>query len=169
MTNNEGTEKLRAQLLIEAKKSTPTSRRVRKDSKTAQVRALYPDLLAIKKRSPHVTYADLTKMLQNIGLDVKTDVVQKAMQAEKAARLNVKRAGKPPQSSIKSKDERQDGSADKVHDEDRIEKMNSNANVGIAMNTLTDKIAAEPNDTKQPERPPKTATASRFHKMPERL
>jgi hypothetical protein len=168
MSENEDIEKFRALLLVEAKKSTPTSRRVR-NSKTAQVRALYPDLQAIKKRSPHITYSDLTKMLQNIGLDVKVSVLQKAMQAEKAERTDAKRAGKLARSSTKSKDDRQDGNTGKVHAEDRIEKKKSNPNVGKVMSTLTDKIAAESIVRPLPERFPIPSTPSRFLELEEKL
>jgi len=58
-------------------------------------------------------------MLQNIGLDVKIDSVARVMRSEQAARPQAKRARKLPSSSTESKAERQDGSADKVHDEDR--------------------------------------------------
>jgi hypothetical protein len=57
----------------------------------------------------------------------------------------------------------------KGREEDPLEKKKSNANVGIVINTPTDKIAAESSPTPLPERPLKNATAARFHKMPERL
>jgi hypothetical protein len=94
MTENDDIEKLRTLLRAEAQ-NAPLGRE-RKDSKAAKVRALYPDLLAIKKRLPHATLADLTKMLQNIGLDVKRDSVARVMRSEQAARPGVKPSGKAP-------------------------------------------------------------------------
>jgi hypothetical protein len=94
MTATDDIETLRTRLRAEAQNGSLG--RQRKDSKAAKVRALYPDLLAIKKRLPHATLADLTKMLQNIGLDVKIDSVARVMRSEQAARPGAKPTGKAP-------------------------------------------------------------------------
>jgi hypothetical protein len=74
---------LRAKLLAEADSMQIESSRP--DSKAAKIRALYPTLVEIKERSPHVTYVTLAKMLTKIGIDVKADAVMKAMASVREA------------------------------------------------------------------------------------
>ncbi len=76
---------LRAKLLAEADSMQIES--TRPDSKAAKIRALYPTLVEIKERSPHVTYVVLAKMLTKIGIDVKADAVMKAMASVREAEL----------------------------------------------------------------------------------
>jgi hypothetical protein len=80
MSTNDDIKTLRKKLLAQAK-SIPLSRQ-HEDSKAAKIRALYPDLKAIKDKSPKVSYAALARMLQNIGVDAKADSVRKIMQEQ---------------------------------------------------------------------------------------
>jgi hypothetical protein len=143
MAATDDIKKLRVLLRAEAQ-NAPLGRE-RKGSKAAKVRELYQDLLAIKKRLPHATLADLTKMLQNIGLDVKIDSVARVMRSEQAARPQAKRARKLPSSSTESKAERQDGSADKVHDEDRTAAKSEEATNAPASITPRISLRIDPN------------------------
>jgi hypothetical protein len=111
------------------------------------------------------TWADIAKALSEAGFSVSPNALRLAMN-EKSRDLK-----KYPRKMLAERKPRQQvqQSSIKGREEDPLEKKNSNANVGIAMNTPMEKIAAESSATPLPERPPKTATASRFHKMPERL
>jgi hypothetical protein len=152
MTATDDIEKLKTLLLAEAE-NTPLGRQrkdSRKDSKMGKIRALYPDLLAIKKRLPHATYADLTKMLQNIGLDVKVDSVRKAMQLERAARSATKRTAKGPP----------------------IPRTRKTATTAAKSSDVPSVIPTKAKPDKErllPERPLTTSTASDFHQMEEKL
>ena len=111
------------------------------------------------------TWAQIAEALTKAGFVVTADALRFTINAtprdfKKYPRMMIAKR-KPRQQSQQS--------SIKGREEERIEKKNPNANVDIALNTLTEKSATEPNDTLLPERPPKTATASRFHKMPERL
>lgn len=111
------------------------------------------------------TWADIAKALSEAGFTISPNALRLAMN-EKSRDIK-----KYPRKMLAEKKPRQQlkQSSIKGREDDPIQKKSSNANVGIAMNTPTDKIAAGFTDTLLPERPPKTATASRFHKMPERL
>ena len=111
------------------------------------------------------TWADISQALAEAGIAIGPNTLR-LMMSERPRDLK-----KYPRKMLAERKPRQpvQQSSIKGKEEYPLEKKNSNANVGKAMKTPMDKIAAESPDQPLPERFPIPSTASQFLELEEKL
>jgi|SRR6266700_2594051 len=120
------------------------------------------------------SWVQIAQALAVVGLVVTPDALRFAINAaprdlKKYPRRSIgQRQKRRGRRSSASRGTIQAGNTDEERDDDRTQAARSNANLERATNAHANGVAAQPGDMSLAERPPKTATASRFV-MPERL